>query len=86
MLSSVLRSARAIAVNMEIMRAFVRLRGVVVASEELAKQFAELEGRIDKRLAHQDEAIVEILKAIRSLMNRPDSGRRPIGFVTGQPK
>jgi ORF6N domain len=86
MLSSVLRSARAIAVNVEIMRAFVRLREELAANKELAQRFAELEARIDKRLAHQDEAIVDILKAIRALMNPSQRGKRSIGFVTDQVK
>jgi hypothetical protein len=83
MLSSVLRSPRAIAVNVEIMRAFVRLREVLAANTELAKQFAALEARIDKRLADQDQAIVEILKAIRELMNPTvnPAAKRKIGFV-----
>lgn len=82
MLSSVLRSPRAIAVNVEIMRAFVRLREVLAANKELAKQFAALEARIDKRLANQDHAIVEILQAIRELMAPPDpKPKRKIGFM-----
>lgn len=82
MLSSVLRTPRAIAVNIEIMRAFVRLREVLVANEELAKQFAALEARIDKRLSDQDQAIVEILQAIRELMTPPaNAPKRKIGFV-----
>lgn len=82
MLSSVLRSPRAIAVNIEIMRAFVRLREALAANKELAKQFAALEARIDRRLADQDQAIVEILRAIRELMNPlTDRPKRRIGFV-----
>lgn len=82
MLSSVLRTPRAIAVNIEIMRAFVRLRGVLSANVELAKRLDELEARIDKRLVDQDQAIVEILQAIRQLMKPPAVGpKRKIGFV-----
>lgn len=82
MLSSVLRTPRAIAVNIEIMRAFVRLRGMFAANVELAKRLDQLEGRIDKRLADQDQAIVEILQAIRRLMNPPAiAPKRKIGFV-----
>jgi uncharacterized protein Yka (UPF0111/DUF47 family) len=78
MLSSVLRSPRAIAVNIEIMRAFVRLREMIVTNKELAKQLEELERRIDG----QDETIVEILQAIRQLMAPPPAGpKRKIGFV-----
>lgn len=82
MLSSVLRSPRAIAVNIEIMRAFVRLREVLATNKELARQFAALEGRIEKRLADQDQVIVEILQAIRQLMKPPATApKRKIGFV-----
>lgn len=82
MLSSVLRTPRAIAVNIEIMRAFVRLREVLAANRELAKRLDQLEARIDERLADQDRAIVEIFQAIRELMNPPARvPRRKIGFV-----
>ena len=82
MLSSVLRSSRAITVNIEIMRAFVRLREVLTTNKDLARRFAALEARIEKRLAGQDQAIVEILEAIRRLMNPPPSAaKRKIGFV-----
>jgi ATP-dependent Clp protease ATP-binding subunit ClpA len=82
MLSSVLRSPRAITVNIEIMRAFVRLREVLTTNKDLARRFAALEARIEKRLAGQDQAIVEILDAIRRLMNPPSSAaKRKIGFV-----
>ena len=82
MLSSVLRSPRAIAVNIAIMRAFVRLREVLATNKELAKQFAALEARIEKRLADQDQVVVEILEAIRQLLNPPaNTPKRRIGFV-----
>ncbi len=86
MLSSVLRSPAAIAVNVEIMRAFVRLRRVLADNRRLAEKFAELEGRLDKRLAAQDHAIKEVLEAIRQLMKPPEPARRPIGFVTADVK
>ena len=81
MLSSVLRSARAIAVNIEIMRAFVRLREALSANKELATQFASLEARIARRLKNQDQAIVEILRVIRELMQPPPKPGRKIGFL-----
>jgi len=82
MLSSVLRTPRAIAVNIEIMRAFVRFREVLATNKQLAKQFAALEARVENRLADQDQVIVEILQAIRRLMNPPASApERRIGFV-----
>ena len=81
MLSSVLRSPQAIAVNIEIMRAFVRMREMLASNHELAKRLDQLETRIGKKLATHDEAIAAILSAIRELMNPPAPKRRPIGFT-----
>lgn len=81
MLSSVLGSERAIAINIEIMRAFVKLRELLVSNKELARRFDQLEARVDKLIAH-DEAIAAILSAIRELMApTPPPKRRPIGFT-----
>ncbi|MGH8148315.1 MAG: ORF6N domain-containing protein, partial [Rhodanobacteraceae bacterium] len=65
MLSSVLNSPRAIAVNIEIMRAFVRLREAIAGNRELARKFEELERRVQQKLTTHDQAIAGILKAIR---------------------
>ena len=54
MLSSVLNSPRAIAVNSEIMRAFVRLREMIASNKVLAKRLDELEARIDRKLSTHD--------------------------------
>jgi hypothetical protein len=81
MLSSVLGSERAIAVNIEIMRAFVKLRELLASNKELARRFDELEARLDKKLTEHDQAIAAILSAIRELMNPPVSKRRGIGFT-----
>ena len=78
MLSSVLRSVRAIATNIAIMRAFVRLREIVSANKELAKNLEELE----RRVSGHDEAITSIVRAIRELAAPPNSGpTRRIGFL-----
>jgi hypothetical protein len=83
MLSSVLNSARAIAVNIEIMRVFVRLRELLATNKELAARLDELERRVSRKLSSHDQAIVGILDAIRQLMAPPpESKKRPIGFVT----
>jgi ATP-dependent Clp protease ATP-binding subunit ClpA len=80
MLSSVLHSPRAIAANVAIMRAFVRLRAIVAANAELAKKLAELE----RRVSGHDEAITSIVRAIRELAAPPEpKSKRRIGFVTG---
>ena len=73
MLSSVLRSKRAIAVNMEIMRAFVKLRQMLASDAELSRQLAELESKYDKQLK-------VVFDAIRQLMSTPVRDRKEIGF------
>jgi ORF6N domain len=81
MLSSVLHSDRAIAVNIEIMRAFVKLRELLGSNKELARRFVQLEARLDKKLTEHDVAIATILSAIRELMHPPSPEQRPIGFT-----
>jgi ORF6N domain-containing protein len=73
MLSSVLRSKRAIAVNVEIMRAFVRLRQMLSSNAELAKQLKELERKYDRQFK-------VVFDAIRQLMTPPEPKRKQIGF------
>jgi len=79
MLSSVLNSDRAIAVNIEIMRSFVRIRGLLEADKSLAHKFE----RLERKLASHDQAIVGILAAIRQLMTPSGPKRRGIGFTAG---
>ena len=75
MLSSVLRSARAVAVNIEIVRTFVRLRRFLATHRELARRLDSLERRHEAKF----EAVFE---AIHRLMTPPDPPRRRIGFDT----
>jgi hypothetical protein len=82
MLSSVLRSNRAIAVNIQIMRAFVRMRELLSSNRELAQKLDQLE----RKLQSHDEAIVGILAAIRELMNPPQPKSHPIGFTANLEK
>ena len=77
MLSSVLNSDRAIAVNIEIMRSFVRIRRLLEVDKSLARRFE----RLQRKLESHDQAIVRILSAIRQLMNSPEPKRRGIGFT-----
>ena len=72
MLSFVLNSPRATAVNIEIMRAFVRLREMIASNKELATRLDELEARIERKLCTHDQAIAGILDAIRALMHSPE--------------
>ncbi|MFH0981532.1 MAG: ORF6N domain-containing protein [Planctomycetota bacterium] len=79
MLSSVLKSGRAVRVNIEIMRAFVRLRRVLATHAELAWRLDELEARVGRH----DEQFVAVIQAIRKLMEPPpEPKRRRIGFAT----
>jgi len=73
MLSSVLNSERAIRVNIEIMRAFVRLRQLLASNTELARKLAELERKCDKQFQI-------VFEAIRKLMIPPETKRKQIGF------
>lgn len=75
MLSSVLRSDRAIEVNIRIMRAFVQMRRVLIEHKELAAKLDALEQKYD-------EQFQVVFEAIRQLMAPPPSGsNRQIGFV-----
>ena len=73
MLSSVLRSRRAIRMNVEIMRIFVRLRQLLSSNKELSSRLDELEKKYD----HQFKIVFD---AIRQLMIPEPSERRKIGF------
>jgi ORF6N domain len=73
MLSSVLRSAQAVSVNVEIMRAFVRLRAALADHRDLACRLDELEAKYD----HQFKVVFD---AIRALMTPPEKPARRIGF------
>jgi len=76
MLSSVLRSPRAIQVNIEIMRAFVRLRQMLASHAELARKLDALEQKYDAQFR-------AVFDAIRQLMAPPEPKRRPLGFRRG---
>jgi hypothetical protein len=75
MLSSVLRSKRAVQVNIEIMRAFVRLRELLATHADLARRLDELEKKYDKQFA-------VVFEAIRQMMAPPTEEKREIGYHT----
>ena len=79
MLSSVLHSRRAIQVNIEIMRAFVRLRRILASHADLARQLDSLEKKYDTQFR-------VVFDAIRELMKPPEKKKRPIGFLVEEPK
>ncbi len=73
MLSGVLRSEQAVKVNVEIMRAFVRLRRILSEHADLARKLDDLEQRYDEQFR-------VVFDALRELMTPPDSQGRRIGF------
>jgi hypothetical protein len=81
MTATILSSPRAIEMSVYVVRAFVQLREMLASNRELARRFAQLETRLDKKLTIHDEAIAAILAAIRQLMHPPVPKRRPIGFT-----
>jgi hypothetical protein len=83
MLSGVLRSDRAIAVNIEIMRAFVELRRVAGSFQELQVRLDQMELDIGARLSEHDEQLRQIFKALRQLIAPPVRPKRAIGFRAG---
>jgi len=80
MLSGILRSKRAIAVNIEIMRAFVELRRAAASHATLEKRLEELERETAMRFGRQDERLHQIFEALRQLINPPTRPKRPVGF------
>ena len=74
MLSSVLNSERAVQVNIEIMRAFVRLREILATHKDLARKLAALEKRYDSQFR-------VVFDAIRQLMTPQEPKKRKIGFL-----
>ena len=75
--ANVLNSPRAVAMGVFVVRAFVRLRALLVSNTALARKLDELE----RKYQHHDEAIAAILSAIRELTNPPTPKRRGIGFT-----
>jgi len=77
MLSSVLRSQRAVLVNIAIMRAFVKLREIVVTNRDLGRRLNEMEKKYDGQFK-------VVFDAIREMMKPPERPRRKIGFGSSE--
>lgn len=74
MLSTVLNSERAIQVNIEIMRAFVRLRRMLASNAQMARKLVDLESKYDAQFK-------VVFDAIRQLMAPPEPKKKKIGFL-----
>ena len=79
MLSSVLKSTRAIQVNIEIMRAFVRLREIIAAQKDLARKLDDLEKRYDQKF----RVVFDAIRQMTAPTGPPS--RRRIGFGVEEP-
>jgi hypothetical protein len=77
MLSTVLNSERAVLVNIEIMRTFVKLRQMLASNADLSRRLDELESKYDKQFS-------VVFEAIRQLMSTPIGDRKEIGFRAQQ--
>jgi len=81
MLSSVLNSPRAVAVNIEVVRVFVRLRQVLAANADLAQRLDELERKVGARFAEHEKQLRVVFEAVRQLMvEDPAPAPSRIGF------
>lgn len=74
MLSSVLRSDKAVQVNIEIMRTFVKMRNLLASNKELARKITNLEKKYDDQFRI-------VFDAIKQLMIPPEKKSRKIGFI-----
>ncbi|HXR30880.1 MAG TPA: ORF6N domain-containing protein [Solirubrobacterales bacterium] len=80
MLSGVLRSKRAIAVNVEIMRTFVELRRVAASYSAIERRLEQLERETTTRFGQHDQQLSQIFKTLRHLISPPVRPKRPVGF------
>jgi len=81
MLSGVLRSKQAVAVNIAIMRAFVELRRAATSDTAIEKRLEELERETREKLDHHDQQLGQIFQALRQLMSPPPQPKRRVGFT-----
>jgi len=85
MLSSVLRSEKAVLVNIAIMRAFVEIRKVLTQQHYLSQQFQDLKKELEIRLGEQDTQIIDIYNALEELMDEKEDrknweNRKKLGY------
>jgi DNA-binding transcriptional MerR regulator len=80
MLSGVLRSRTAVAVNIAIMRAFVELRRAATSYAAIERRLTELEHESKQRLGKHDEQLAELFEALRLLISPPPRPKRRVGF------
>jgi hypothetical protein len=92
MAANILRSERAIQMSVFVVRAFVRMRQMLIAQKDLARKLAELEKKLTARLDVHETAITEVLRQIMRLLSPPpepepeaEHPKKRIGFLVEEP-
>jgi hypothetical protein len=86
MLSSVLKSKRAVMVNIQIMRAFTKLRRLLASNEEFRRRFERMEQKfekVDQKLEEHDIQFKAVFQVIKALTTPPEKAQKKIGFRHG---
>ena len=89
MAANILRSKRAIQMSVFVVRAFIRMRQMLIEQRGLARKLAELEEELTARLDVHETAINEILGQIKRLLSsppEPEPPKRRIGFLVEEPQ
>lgn len=84
MLSSVLKSKRAIAVNIQIMRVFVKLKEILASHKDLVRKIENIERDFQDKFKDHDKKILLIFEAIKQLLTEKEQAvknKGPMGFV-----
>lgn len=77
MLSSILKSKRAVKINIAIMRIFVKLRSIILTHKEIEQKLYELEHKVGRI----DDEVITILNTIRRLMKEEEKPKKKFGFI-----
>jgi hypothetical protein len=86
MAANVLNSRRAVDMSVFVVRAFIKIRRMLMATREMTEKLQVLENKLTERLDTHERGILYLLEEIRKLMNPPplpEPKRRPMGFGRG---
>ena len=90
MAANILKSPRAVQVSVFVIRAFVKMREMLIGQRDLAKKLEDLEERLTERLDIHETAIVEVLRQVMTLLtpppNAPVKPKKKIGFEVKEPQ
>ncbi|OGP91688.1 MAG: DNA-binding protein [Deltaproteobacteria bacterium RBG_16_48_10] len=88
MAANILRGERAIQMSVFVVRAFIRMRQMLIEQRDLARKLAELEKELTARLDLHESAITEMMRQIRQLLSpppEPEPPKKRIGFLVEEP-